>query len=209
MSQPVYDALIVGGGIVGAACAAKLAGEGLGVAIVEQDLIGGGATAAGMGHLVVMDDSEAQFALTRNSQQLWMNLRPELPTNVEYQQCGTLWIAADDEEMAEVHRKYRFYSERDVPVEIIDAKGLKELEPNLRSGLAGALLVPEDAVIYPPCAAKFLASKSQTVLHATVRRFEHKAVLLADGSRISAGVIVNATGTWAPELIPGLDSTLR
>ena len=34
-------------------------------------MIGGGATAAGMGHLVVMDDSEAQFALTRYSQTLW------------------------------------------------------------------------------------------------------------------------------------------
>ena len=44
---------------------------GLRVAIVEARMIGGGATAAGMGHLVVMDDSEAQFALTRYSQTLW------------------------------------------------------------------------------------------------------------------------------------------
>ena len=72
------------------------------VAVVDRDVVGGGATAAGMGHIVVMDDSEAQFALTRYSQQLWQGLRPELPEDVEYEQCGTIWIAADEEEMAEV-----------------------------------------------------------------------------------------------------------
>ena len=58
-----------------------------------------------MGHIVVMDDSEAQFALTRYSQQLWQDLRSELPDDVEYEQCGTIWVAADEEEMAEVQRK--------------------------------------------------------------------------------------------------------
>ena len=47
---------------------------GMRVALVERDVLGSGATAAGMGHIVVMDDSEAQFALTRCSQQLWQAL---------------------------------------------------------------------------------------------------------------------------------------
>ena len=72
-----YDVVIIGAGIVGAACAAECAREGLRVAIVEAGIIGGGATAAGMGHLVVMDDSEAQFALTRYSQQLWDEVSAE------------------------------------------------------------------------------------------------------------------------------------
>ena len=45
------------------------------VAVVDGDVIGGGATSAGMGHIVVMDDSDAQFALTRYSQELWQELR--------------------------------------------------------------------------------------------------------------------------------------
>ena len=71
MTVKAYDVVIIGAGIVGSACAVECAREGLSVAIVEAGIIGGGATAAGMGHLVVMDDSEAQFALTRYSQQLW------------------------------------------------------------------------------------------------------------------------------------------
>ena len=51
------DAVIVGAGIVGAATAAALAADGLRVTVVESSAVGGGATAAGMGHIVVMDDS--------------------------------------------------------------------------------------------------------------------------------------------------------
>src|SRR5678815_1977436 len=77
MTALIYDVVVVGAGIVGAACAEECARQGMRVAIIDRDVIGGGATAAGMGHIVVMDDSEAQFALTRYSQQLWQQLRPE------------------------------------------------------------------------------------------------------------------------------------
>ncbi|MGC2658476.1 MAG: FAD-dependent oxidoreductase [Bryobacteraceae bacterium] len=214
MSTSVFDAIVIGAGIVGAACADKLSREGLRVAIVEKDLVGGGATAAGMGHIVVMDDSEAQFALTRYSQQLWIDLKPDLPDEVEYRQCGTLWIAADEEEMAEVGRKHRYYSDRNVPVEMIDGVKLANLEPNLRPNLMGALLVAEDAVIYPPCAAHFLVERSkrngaETFLGVAVRQINNGSLDLSDGTHLSAAVIINATGAWAPDLTPGIDIKSR
>src|SRR5256885_5263999 len=116
MNKMVYDVIVVGAGIVGAACADELTLRGMSAAVVDRELIGGGATAAGMGHIVVMDDSEAQFALTRYSQRLWQKLQPELPGDVEYQQSGTIWVAADEEEVAEVRRKRHYYSERGVIV---------------------------------------------------------------------------------------------
>src|SRR5262252_7071977 len=100
-----YDVAIAGGGIVGAACAMSCAAAGLRVAVVEPGPIGGGATAAGMGHVVVMDDSPAQLALTSYSRDLWIKMIPELPVEAEYLPCGTLWVAADQEELAECHRK--------------------------------------------------------------------------------------------------------
>ena len=74
---------------------------------IENVYTGGGATAAGMGHLAVMDDSEAQFALTSYSQALWHELAVELPPAAEYLPCGALWIAADQEELDEAQRKFR------------------------------------------------------------------------------------------------------
>src|SRR5271169_4188542 len=135
MSKAVYDVAIVGAGIVGTACADEFARRGMRVAVVDRDIIGGSATAAGMGHIVVMDDSDAQFALTRYSQQLWQELRPELPDDVEYEQCGTIWVAADEEEMVEVRRKRDYYGRREVQTEVLDSRTLLRFEPNLRPGL--------------------------------------------------------------------------
>src|SRR5579872_4928092 len=90
------DLIVVGAGIVGAACARQCAAAGLKVLVLDRGPIAGGTTGAGMGHLVVMDDSEAQFALTSYSLSLWHQLAPRLPAALEYDQCGTLWLAADE-----------------------------------------------------------------------------------------------------------------
>lgn len=214
MSAKVYDAVVIGAGIVGSACAAECAREGLSVAIVEAGIIGGGATAAGMGHLVVMDDSEAQFALTRYSQQLWDELSDELPRTVEHDACGTIWIAADDEEMAEATRKAKFYSERGVAVEMLDAQSLAEAEPNLRPGLVGGLRVPGDSVIYPPCAAQFFVDQARAhgadvFLGEAVEAITADGVRLRNGAFISAGLTVNSCGSWSPQLTPGIEVKKR
>ena len=214
MSPNAFDVVIIGAGIVGAACAVECVHEGLSVAIVEAGIVGGGATAAGMGHLVVMDDSEAQFALTRYSQQLWNELSAELPREVEHDACGTIWVAADDEEMAEVSRKQKFYSERGVGVEVLDARALAEAEPNLRPGLIGGLRVPGDSVIYPPCAAQFFVDQATSrgtalFIGKAVEKVTSDGVRLSDGTSISAGVIVNSAGSWSPLLTPGIEVKKR
>src|SRR2546430_13137717 len=76
-----FDAVVVGAGIVGAACAKELAEAGLRVAICEKNgYAGGGGTAAGMGPLAVMDDSDAPIAFNSYSQSLWRELSPERPS---------------------------------------------------------------------------------------------------------------------------------
>jgi D-hydroxyproline dehydrogenase subunit beta len=209
MSAVSYDVVIVGAGIVGAACAYECAAQGMRVAVVDRDMVGGGTTAAGMGHIVVMDDSEAQFALTRYSQELWQSLRPELSSDVEYEQCGTIWVATDEQEMEEVRRKKTYFTRRGVPADILDAKALEQCEPNLRKGMAGALFVPEDAVLYPPCAARFLMERAQ----ASGARLHLGLTVIGIGkgqvrtitTEFSAGTIVNAAGTSAPMLSPALE----
>lgn len=194
-----YDVVILGAGIVGAATAYECARAGMRVAIVEPAVPAGAASAAGMGHLVVMDDSPAQLALTRYSRELWRELRNALPQAVEYEECGTLWVAADAEEMAEVHSKKNTYTRCGVAVEVLDEAALREAEPNLRAGLAGGLLAPNDGVIYPPAAVSYFLGWAQQ--HGATLILGRKAVsaaagvaLLDDTTRLKAGRIVIATG---------------
>ncbi|MEO6334320.1 MAG: FAD-dependent oxidoreductase [Pyrinomonadaceae bacterium] len=204
-----YDIAIVGAGIVGAACAASLSALGFRVLVLESNDVASGATAEGMGHIVLMDDSEAQLALTGHSRKLWNEFAQELPAEAEYDHCGTIWVAAGDGEMAEVQRKKSVYTLHGADAEILDTRALRELEPNLREGLAGGLLVRDDSVVYQLCATKFLLE--QSVRHraeirrgAKVIKISDGAMTLADGEVIAAGVIINAAGTSAAELNPQL-----
>ncbi len=202
------DAVVVGAGIVGAACALALAREGLRVLVLEGGFAGGGATAAAMGHLVVMDDSEAQFALTAWSLRLWAELAGELPADCEDDPCGTLWLAAGEAEMERVAAKADFYRARGVAAEILDAAQLAAAEPRLRGGLAGALRVPGDRVIYPPNVVRFLLARAADHGAELWERFWVSrvagGVVEGHGERIAAPLVVNAAGAAAPALTPGL-----
>jgi glycine/D-amino acid oxidase-like deaminating enzyme len=202
------DAIVLGAGIVGAACAMELAHAGMSVTVVEPGVIGGGATAAGMGHIVVMDDSPAQLAFTHYSQQLWHVLAPQLPPAAEYETPGTIWVAADEVEMQEVARKQSIYVTRGLPVRVLDSHALLHEEPHLRPGLAGGLLVSSDAVLYPPVAADYLlqqalSSGASLIRQAALQAGEGKACL-ANGDILSSPRIINALGAAAPSLAPGL-----
>jgi glycine/D-amino acid oxidase-like deaminating enzyme len=203
------DVLIVGAGIVGAASAFELAKAGLRVTILEERFTSAGATGAAMGHIVVMDDSEAQFSLTHYSQTLWEELREELPAKIEFDRCGTIWVAVDDQEMAEVGRKRAFYRARGVHAEILDPQSLRDAEPHLRAPLAGGLLVAGDSVIYPPAAASFLLERAVALgasleTGKAVISLEKGIARLADGTTLSAGRLINAAGQFSGKLTPGI-----
>jgi glycine/D-amino acid oxidase-like deaminating enzyme len=204
------DVVIVGAGIVGAALAESCARRGLRVTILEKDIPAGGATAAGMGHLVVLDGNPAELALSKDGLQRWQARRAGLPGAAEYRACGTLWVARSDEEIIEAERKHAQYTEHGLPSEVLGAAALQRLEPNLAPGLAGALLASGEAVIYPPAACRGLLKNAQAS-GAVLRRDAHAVavdddgrVLLADGTAIHAERIVIAAGCQSIDLMPDL-----
>lgn len=204
-----FDVVIAGAGVVGAACAWQLAQTGLSVGIVDAHFVASGATAAGMGHIVAMDDSEAQFRLTAWSRQLWRELAKELPAAAEYRECGTLWVAADDEEMAQAELKRDYALAHGVEATVLSAKQLAHLEPQLRPDLQGGLLVPGDGVVYAPLAARWMLARAMqrgAVYRAgvAIESLQDSEARLSDGSRWSAKALVNAAGIDAARLSPGL-----
>jgi glycine/D-amino acid oxidase-like deaminating enzyme len=202
------DAIVVGAGIVGAACALELARDGRRVLVLDAGEVAGGTTAAGMGHLVALDDSPAQLALAAYSLGLWRALVPLLGDPAAYRNTGTLWIAEDDAQLAAAREKGATYAAAGVATELLDARALHDAEPALRDGLAGALRVPGDGVLLPPPAARRLLELARDLgaelreRHAVTGLGPHE-VHTAHGV-LRADVIVNATGAWAPRLAPEL-----
>ena len=202
------DAIVVGAGIVGAACAAALARDGWRVMVLDRSYAAAGTTSVGMGHVVVMDDSPEQLALTAYSAQLWRDLRPQLDARAEFDACGTLWIAEDSTQLEALEQKRATYRSARVAADVIDARELRDAEPGLRDDLLGALLVPDDAVIYPPGATIQLLDLARRS-GATVREGIDVREIIPNGVRcggetLHADVVINAAGAAAPALTPGL-----
>ncbi len=202
------DAIVVGAGIVGAATASALAREGMRVTILDSSFAAGGTTAAGMGHLVAMDDSPAQLALTAYSNGLWRSLAADLPPSSEYDPCGTLWVAENEEQLGAIAARRSSYSAAGIQAEVVGGREIGALEPNLRPGLAGALRVPGDAVLYPPAAALALLDRArdegaQLREHCRVESISEHTVATKEGT-FRADVIVNAAGAESVRLTAGL-----
>lgn len=199
------DVIVIGAGIIGAACAHALARAGRRVLVIDSGI--GGATHAGMGHLVVMDDNAAELALSQYSLAAWQALAPRMPADCAYHACGTLWVAADAEEMAGAEAKRARLLQHGLDCRLLSGAELEQVEPGLRSGLAGALLVPGDGTLYAPNAAACLLGllpERVRVQRGWVRAIEADTVLLADGQRIIAPQVLLATGLQAMQLLPGL-----
>jgi glycine/D-amino acid oxidase-like deaminating enzyme len=117
-------------------------------------------------------------------------------------------VASDEEEMLEVQRKNALYGLAGVAIEMLDGQMLADAEPYLRKPLAGALLVPSDAVLYPPCAAGYLIREAQRLGVSLYQRKVLSAnaaeVRLDDGIVLRTARIVIASGADACELLPGL-----
>jgi len=200
---------IIGAGVVGAALALALSQQGCSVTVVESATPGGGATAQGMGHLVVLDDNPAELKLSQRGLALWRSIAHQLPACAQYDTCGTLWLARTDDDMASVHHKHALFQTLGIESQVVSAFELSRLEPNLRSNMTGALKVPGDAVVYAPAATHWLLQQAvqlgTTLVNQTrASGWNESGVILQDGRVLAAQHIVVAAGLGSTELIPDL-----
>ncbi|AWC79857.1 TPA: FAD-dependent oxidoreductase [Serratia marcescens] len=196
------DAIVVGAGIIGAACAWRLAREGYRVSVVDD--CRAGATAASMGHLVCMDDNPAELALSAYSLRLWREVTGRMPQACAWRGCGTLWLAEQANEMAIAEQKRARLAEQGVAAELLTAEQVAAMEPMLRQGLAGGLRVPGDGILYAPHAARWLladAGAAIDVVQGEAIALDEAAVRLADGRELAAPVVVLACGLRANDLL--------
>jgi D-hydroxyproline dehydrogenase subunit beta len=211
------DVLVIGAGIVGAACAQELAAAGLSVGILEKSQPAFGATAAGMGHILVLDDSEPQIKLTAYSRQLWHSSRLRQaygaagvsPTDrTEFRTTGTLWVASNNEEMGAIELRRDFYRKYGADAEVVGRDQLYELEPALAPNLAGGMRIPSDAVLYPPTATSELLDRAfrsgAKYFQSEIKRVGPHSVELVTGETMEATHVVLATGADATDLLPSL-----
>ncbi|MFG2682499.1 NAD(P)/FAD-dependent oxidoreductase [Streptomyces sp. NPDC048392] len=202
------EVVVVGAGMVGAACALYAAREGFDVIVVDRGHVAGGTTGAGEGNLLVSDKSPGpELDLALLSARLWTSLAGELGRAVEYEPKGGVVVAGTAGALAGLETLAAGQRTAGVVAEAVPADRLHELEPHLAPGLAGAVLYPQDAQVMPALAAAHLlrASGARLCTGRTVTgvlRDPGGAVrgVRTDRGDVHAPAVVNAAGPWGGEL---------
>ncbi|MEV0171537.1 FAD-binding oxidoreductase [Streptomyces sp. NPDC050803] len=202
------DVVVVGAGMVGAACALYGARAGLDVIIVDRGPVAGGTTGAGEGNLLVSDKGPGpELDLALLSGRLWADLADEFGGVVEYEAKGGVVVASTAEGLTALERFAEAQRAAGVVAETVVGEGLYGLEPHLTPGLPGGVLYPQDCQVMPALAAAHLVRASGARLFTGwtvtgVLRAADGSVrgVRTDRGDIHAPAVVNAAGTWGAEL---------
>ncbi|MFD3835732.1 NAD(P)/FAD-dependent oxidoreductase [Streptomyces sp. NPDC058642] len=202
------DVVVVGAGMVGAACALYAARAGLDVILVDRGPVAGGTTGAGEGNLLVSDKGPGpELDLALLSGRLWAELAEEWGEAVEYEAKGGVVVASTPDGLAALERFADTQRAAGVVAETVVGDGLYDLEPHLAPGLPGGVLYPQDCQVMPALAAAHLVRASGARLF--TGRTVTDVLLTPDGAvcgvrtdrgDIDAPAVVNAAGTWGAEL---------
>lgn len=208
--EVAVDIVVIGAGIVGAACAFHAASAGLGVTVLDRGPVGAGTTSRGEGNILLSDKEPGpELELARLSRGLWDEVGKELgPEAVEFENKGGLVVASTPEALAALHAFAARQAAAGVQTELVDRPDA--FEPHIAPGLPGGVRYPQDAQVQPVLAAAGLL-RAAVRRGARVRTGEAVAavtgtdgrvtgVRTADGAVLTADAVVNAAGTWGGEV---------
>jgi glycine oxidase len=211
-----YDAVVVGAGLIGLACAWRAQRRGMSVLVVDRATEPGAAAssvAAGMLAPITEADFGELGPLRVNlaGRERWGAFAAELeeltgmPTG--YRESGALVVAADADDAGELRRLHEFQRELGLDAEWLTPSRCRELEPGLSPRIAGGILAPQDGQAEPRAVTRALAAAvDELALGVEVESLEHdggrvSGVRTGDGT-IGGDQVVLACGAWSAELAP-------
>ncbi len=170
MSVPLQDnrkdVAVVGGGIIGLACAWHAARRGMSVVVLERDRLGGGASGVAAGMLAPV--TEADFGedelleLNVAAAERWPAFAAELAeasgVGTGFRETGALVVAADRDDAEELQRLAELHASLGLPSRWIGPREARALEPGLSPRVRGAIHAPRDHQADPAATVRALAA---------------------------------------------------
>ncbi len=158
----------------------------------------------------VMESGQACHPLLQSSAALYRQLFAEQNLSVDWNEEGLLFVYRDEHEFRAYEQADAWLRKHfDVPAEPFAGAALTELEPALRSGLAGAWLYRCDGHLRPDrlmselrriLEAADVRILEQTSLQSFTASADRATAVVTSGETIAADHVVVATGAWTPLL---------
>jgi len=192
-----FDAIFVGGGVIGLSCAWRAAQRGARVAVLERAEPPAGATNVAAGMLAPVGEltfGEPQLLeLTLASARLYPRFVAELEAaagvSTGYAECGALHVALDRDEAAQLRRVHDLQRSLELEAEWLSPRACRELESGLTPSFHGGVLAAGEAAIDPRALTRALA-----------------AALAAAGGELHCGCEV-VDGVWEGDRLAGVRTT--
>jgi glycine oxidase len=216
--------LVVGGGVIGCACALELAKAGCAVSLLERSTPGAEASGAAAGLLAPLGES-ADTAFAKLAIESWRQypdvvreLRDRTGVDVEYVTRGTIYPLATAEDVRAAEARLGHEWAREVGIEAWDAADLRSREPALSSSVRGAMFVRGDHWINNQ---RLVVAYAQAAAGAGVGMMTGMAVsrilvengrvrgVVAEGERYEADAVLLAAGAWTGALAASFGARLR
>ncbi len=204
------DAIVIGAGVVGAACALKLSASGLRVLVIDRGPISGGTTGAGEGNILVSDKEPGpELTLAMRSRDAWFEISDEIGGGFELEDKGGIVVARSEIGVGELRKLAQLQSKAGVDAREVDAKELRILEPNLSHELQTGVHYPGDAQCQPMLAAAHMLRAvrlrgGSVLVGATVTAIKVSSTgiqgVVTNKGEFETRVVINATGTWAGDI---------
>jgi glycine oxidase len=210
-----YDAVVVGGGVIGLSCAWRAAQRGARIAVVDRSRPPAGATRVAAGMLAPVGElafgEPELLRMTMAAAEIYPRFVAELEAvsgvSTGYSREGALHVALDRDEAAELRRVHELQRSLGLGAEWLPPRRCRELEPGLTPSLNGGVHAVDEAAVDP----RALAAALLTALEAEgVEMLTGSAVeaALLDGERLAgvrtesgkelrAGSVILATGAWS------------
>jgi glycine oxidase len=221
--RKAFDVAIIGGGVIGLALARAAAGRDMSVVVLERnECVGQEASRAAAGMLAPQAEANSAddfFRLGAASRDLYPRFAAELfeetGVDVELDRNGTLYLALNEHDAAEIERRFAWQRRAGLSIERLTGAQARELEPNLSDAVQLALFFPDDWQVEPRrlCAALERACikrgvKIKTGAEVLSLRVEARRITGVETVRgfVAANSCVVAGGAWSSSIkIPNFE----
>jgi glycine/D-amino acid oxidase-like deaminating enzyme len=205
------DAVVIGGGVIGAACAYALAQRGVAVTLLERSGLAAGAS--GRNHGLVLNPLDARLLpMARATLELYREVagRAPVPVRLDPDPLGLLLVAGEDpSERASGRDHAGVAASCGVPVETLDASRIREAEPALAHDLVEGWLLADGRRLDPAALTVSLALLAAAA-GAEVRRYQAARAIVergrvrgvvTDDGEVTGDTVVVAAGPWSGSLL--------
>lgn len=208
-----FDALVVGGGIIGCSIACELRRAKLKVAVVEKNTPGAEASVAAAGMLAPHGGPRGKtvfFNLLRDSLALYPQFIEEVEkatgVETEFRNSGLFYLAFNEEDESSLQEKYDWQKKSEVEAEWVSGAHIRKNEPWAGPHVTKGLYFPDDCQVdniklmramevwARKLGVEFLLGNAATKIWLDDSKL--KGVIVGR-EKIESPVVVNAAGAWA------------